>query len=341
MHLNLGDRGIILGATAAAATGGILTAFVWYKRWKSSRPPEKWVKIGEVGGLYLYPIKSCKAIKAKALECTELGCKLGELRDRMFVVVNEEGTFVTGREYPQLTQVEASMNEGKFRLCCASHAETVDIDFHALEGSPQKVRIWNAPAEGIDCGDAAARWLSRLVLLRDSGLRLLYYGDRTAPKGMNPKLKKALKLTGKDFKGTDASFFSDAAAYHLISEVSVGELNGRLENENVSPLNFRPNIVVRGEKLFPFEEDNWDWVKIGDVVFRFLSPCGRCLFTTIDPENSNKSDKYEPVTTLKKYRFMRNSVVRDVFKSPAMGIYLGARSTGSVSVGDDVMIPLS
>lgn len=68
--------------------------------------------------------------------------------------------------------------------------------------------------------------------------------------------------------------FSDAMSFHLVNEASVADLNSRLDNP-VSARNFRPNIIVAGEKLLPYEEDNWDWVKIGDVVFRVLAPCTR------------------------------------------------------------------
>lgn len=38
---------------------------------------------------------------------------------------------------------------------------------------------------------------------------------------------------------------------------------------------------------------------------------------------------------------MRNWILRDVYKTPAMGIYLGSRTTGVIAVGDDVSIPAS
>lgn len=69
--------------------------------------------------------------------------------------------------------------------------------------------------------------------------------------------------------------FTGKASFHLISQASIDELQSRITDRTVRALNFRPNLVVKGEKLIPFEEDKWKWVKIGDVIFRQLSPCFR------------------------------------------------------------------
>jgi len=61
-------------------------------------------------------------------------------------------------------------------------------------------------------------------------------------------------------------------SFQIINHQSVRDLNWRLEEAPVDPRNFRPNIIVDGEKLLPYEEDHWEWVKIGEVVFRVVSP---------------------------------------------------------------------
>lgn len=62
------------------------------------------------------------------------------------------------------------------------------------------------------------------------------------------------------------------AGYMLLSEESVEDLNKRLEKP-VPPKQFRPNIVIKGAA--PYAEDSWDYVKIGDVIFRNIKPCTR------------------------------------------------------------------
>ena len=90
-------------------------------------------------------------------------------------------------------------------------------------------------------------------------------------------------------------------SYTLQNEASIQDLNERLKDP-VVPLNFRPNFVMKGPKAF--EEDNWEWVKIGEIVFRKAKPCTRCIFTTIDPETGEKHPKYEPLKTLRKSVFL-------------------------------------
>lgn len=90
--------------------------------------------------------------------------------------------------------------------------------------------------------------------------------------------------------------YPDATSYTLISESSIADLNSRLENP-VSAQYFRNNFVVKGTQAF--EEDEWDWVRIGNVVFKNVKPCTRCIFTTVDPETGLKNKKTEPLKTLK------------------------------------------
>lgn len=92
--------------------------------------------------------------------------------------------------------------------------------------------------------------------------------------------------------------YPDSTSYCLINEGSVTELNTRLEDP-VTPERFRPNFVVKGS--IAYEEDSWGWIKIGDVMFKTVRPCTRCIFTTVDPETGKKNPKAEPLKTLKRF----------------------------------------
>lgn len=92
--------------------------------------------------------------------------------------------------------------------------------------------------------------------------------------------------------------YPDATSYSLVTEASITDLNSRLE-EPITSQQFRMNFLVKGTAAY--EEDKWDWVKIGDVILRNIMPCTRCIFTTIDPETGTKHSKAEPLKTLKRY----------------------------------------
>jgi uncharacterized protein YcbX len=70
--------------------------------------------------------------------------------------------------------------------------------------------------------------------------------------------------------------------------------------------------VVKGATAY--EEDKWDWMKIGNVILRNVKPCTRCIFTTVDPETGTKNAKVEPLKTLKRY--VENTSLRDDTQKP-------------------------
>jgi uncharacterized protein YcbX len=61
---------------------------------------------------------------------------------------------------------------------------------------------------------------------------------------------------------------------------------------------FRPNVVVRGAPAWA--EDGWRRIRIGDVTFRVVKGCDRCVLTMIDPETLAKTK--EPIATLARHR---------------------------------------
>jgi len=88
---------------------------------------------------------------------------------------------------------------------------------------------------------------------------------------------------------------------------------------------FRPNLVVAGAT--PFAEDMWKRVRIGNIVFRVVKPCERCIIPTVDPEVGVFAGK-EPLRTLATYRKVGSKVL--------LGQNLIAEGMGVLHVGDSV-----
>jgi uncharacterized protein len=86
-----------------------------------------------------------------------------------------------------------------------------------------------------------------------------------------------------------------------------------------------PNIVVSGAA--PWAEDCWRRIRIGDVLFRVVKPCDRCIVTTIDPETGQCPDKTEPLRTLGKFR-------RDQRGRVMFGQNLIPENAGRIAAGD-------
>lgn len=332
------DRARLAYVTAAAVGAGTVMVFLWWwwTRKQGEKPPSKWRKVGELSDLVAFPIKSLGPIRLTSMECTPLGLKSGWLRDRSLMVIDLEGHFVTARQQPKMVQVSPTIEDSILTLQ-APGMMSISIDLSRIRGKWFLTAVWGHAVPALDCGEEIARWLSRFIFQEDTGLRLVYYPLDRARREVRRK-SAAFPL----LKAEDSGAYPDATSYCLINEVSVNDLNTKLD-EPVVTQNFRPNFVVKG--AIAYDEDTWDWVKIGDVVFRNVMPCTRCILTTVDPETGTKNANAEPLKTLKTYRQIQDSNIRRfVGESPVMGIHLALRDKRqkiSVKLGDPIYVGVS
>lgn len=207
-------------------------------------------------------------IRLDEFECVQIGLQKDNVRDRTFMVVDKDGNFVTGRQYPKLVQV-APKFEGDYMRLSAPGMIDLSVDVaRLLTIQPIKAKVWGQTVDAVDAGEEAARWFSRYLLQEDFGLRFVFY-PMSFPTREVRETNKIFPTLKKD----DAGALHDATSFVLINESSINDLNSRIKNP-VTPSQFRPNFVIKGPSAF--EEDNWKWVKIGDeVIFRNVKPCTR------------------------------------------------------------------
>lgn len=241
------------------------------------------------------------------------------------MVVTSEGEFVTARKYPKLVLAMPEIT-GDIMKLTAPGMSSVEIYFlEMLNRDQTKAVVWGESVNVHDAGEDAALWFSRFILNEDSGLRLVFYPLLKPTRDVREKNKKFETAIPED-----TGALHDATSFMLINEHSIEELNSRIEND-VTALRFRPNFVIRGATAFA--EDNWKWVKIGEVIFKNVKPCTRCGFTNIDPHSGERSLDNEPMKTLKSYRQFEN-----IGESPVMGIHLGIRMQGKIKLNDAVYV---
>merc|ERR1719186_2217142 len=87
-------------ATIVAIGAGLAVSLViWAKR-------KRWVKVGHVEELYIFPLKSGAAVESDVLKFESMGPRLGEMIDRGFAVANS-GTYTVNdtHSYPRLCLV--------------------------------------------------------------------------------------------------------------------------------------------------------------------------------------------------------------------------------------------
>lgn len=183
------------------------------------------------------------------------------------VVRSSTGEFITARTYPPLVQIMPKIEENIMTLSAPGMID-IQIDFKKLRATPpNKASVWSQSVNVVDAGEDAAQWFSRFILKEDFGLRLVFYYDDKPTREVREK--NAIFETAIP---DDTGALHDATSFMLINEGSIADLNTKIKKP-VTPLQFRPNIVIKGPQAFA--EDSWKWVKIGDTVFRNVKPCTR------------------------------------------------------------------
>jgi len=71
--------------------------------------------------IYIYPIKSVKAISQPAAQVEEKGLSF----DRRYMLIDLNGDFITGRTHPQLTQIDVQFTQKKLQLNAPNMAQLV------------------------------------------------------------------------------------------------------------------------------------------------------------------------------------------------------------------------
>jgi hypothetical protein len=261
-----------------------------------------------VQDLYIYPIKSLGGIRLETAEALQRGFRF----DRRWMLVDENGKFITQRVEHQLALLATQITGGKLQIYHQRSPENkLDIDFDQHFTSSINVSIWDDSVEATHVNKEIDIWFStvlnkpcKLIFMREDGLRPVSEAD--------------------SFNDVHVSF-ADAFPYMLISQASLDDLNSRLAQP--VPMNrFRPNLVISGTGAF--EEDTWSEIKIGEVCFKVVKPCARCILTTVDQETGIKG--LEPLQTLSRFRKVENKVL--------FGQNLVALNEGVIRVNDSVEI---
>lgn len=279
--------------------------------------------------MWIFPIKSCGPIVLNEFECGKLGPMKGYLRDRTFMVVRAANNeFVTARTYPRMVLITPKIKNEHILTLNAPGMDEIEIDIKKLYELKDQIiaSVWHNKAKVVDCGDEIAAWFSKFILEKDEGFRLVFYPSNDPKENF---VKKPKKFSSAD--RIDSGSLQDETSYMVMNTSSFDDLNSKLEKP-ITPLQFRPNFVMKGPAAW--EEDNFKWVKVGnDAVFKRIEPCLRCMLTTIDPITGVRDKGEQPLKTLKTFRVFKN-----IGSSPVFGVHLGIRSPGKVRTGDPIYI---
>ena len=258
-----------------------------------------------VSGIFVYPVKSTAGIAVSEARVEHRGMA----GDRRWAVTDAFGDCLTAREFPKLLRIRAQTRASGMELS-APGMPALEVSVPAADAGRLTVTVWNDRCAGLRAAVQADDWLSRFLGLP---CRLVY-------------MDAACVRPFAGAAGDGEVSFADNAPLLFISSASLDDLNRRL----ASPLDmrrFRPNLVAAGTGAYA--EDDWNRIRVGDVVFRGIERCDRCAVTTIDPDSVEKHPQQEPLRTLSRYR-----------RAADGGVYFGRNlkpeRLGRIRLGDPV-----
>ena len=231
--------------------------------------------------LNFYPLKSARGIQKDRVRLAATGFEW----DRHWMVVREDGTFLTQRTHPSLTHIVTELT-GEGLILTAAGFEPLLLPLEP-QGAGRPVRIWKDSCEGLDQGDAAAAWVSAVIAEPVRVVRIPATPRRRA---------------SPEFAGPHASplAFPDGYPVLVCNRASLDDLNGRLPA--VLPMDrFRPNLVLDG--LPPFAEDRIAAIEIGPITLTLVKPCTRCIIPSTDQRTGIRG--LDPLPVLRTFRFDR------------------------------------
>jgi uncharacterized protein YcbX len=250
-----------------------------------------------------YPVKG---LRGRSLPEAEVE-RIGFAGDRRWMIVDEQGKFLTQRQHPKLAQVGVFPSSTGVSL---SHAAlgVIDISFPDERAPIIMAVIWRdtVPAR---LAEPAGAYLSEFL---QKPVRLVYLHEPAA-RPVNPAFGRP----------EDRVSFADAFPMLLTSTASLDDLNRRL-GAPVSMDRFRPSLVIEGAPAWA--EDTWRRVRIGGLEFRIVKPCGRCAVPTLDPMTGEALAGNEPIGTLASFHRAADGEV--IFGQNAIPDEIGALRLG-------------
>lgn len=261
-----------------------------------------------LGSIHRYPVKSCRG-ESLASAVVE---PWGLAGDRRWMVVDEDGTFVTARSAQKLLTVRADLTADGLRLSAPGRAVLDVARPGAATAGRVAVRLWTSALDLAAAGAEADAWFSGLL---GRPVRLVHLDDPTA------------RRTDPTFTGpADRVSLADGYPLLLTTTASLRALDELVAGAAVdgaapAPLpmhRFRPNVVVEGAQ--PWVEDTWRVLRVGDVTFRMVKACGRCVMTTLEPDHAtgDVAKGKEPLQTLARTRRTGKGVLFGVNLVPVL-----------------------
>ncbi len=273
-----------------------------------------------VAGLFVFPIKSCAAMRVRRWPVNRCTGKLAF--DREFALIDSSGAAMRLHSYPKMSQIESTIDLERsiMTVTAPGHVNLVlSLDKSAdsalgVSATPRDVEVCGALCTGkVWGGPKASSWFSSVLGIRCWLARHCERVDQTA-----------IGHSGKDS-------YSNEAALLVVSQRSISLLNSVIVSQGwgqqVDSRHFRPNIVIstlssdenndnQNEsvennddpgRIHP--EDSWTKILIScegtELELSAIGKCARCQMVDIDPTSGMKGNT---LRALAQYRRERGKI---------------------------------
>ncbi|MEV6977795.1 MOSC N-terminal beta barrel domain-containing protein [Kitasatospora sp. NPDC093806] len=241
----------------------------------------------QLTGLHVYPVKSMYRLSPESVAVEPWGLA----GDRRWMLADATGRFVSQREDASIGQVRTELTATGSLVLTTPGGARAEIPAPSLAaGDPvSEVEVWGARFPAAEAAKEAQLWIAEHV----GDYRLVHLDDPRA-RPADPKFSEP----------GDTVSMADGYPLLLANTASLDALNELIATEHpesAQPLpmeRFRPNVVVSGDAAWA--EDGWRRIRIGELTFRVVKPCGRCVITTTDQESGERRGP-EPLRTLARH----------------------------------------
>lgn len=263
-----------------------------------------------VAALNIFPLKSARGIGLGESHVDAFGLA----GDRRWMVTDPNGKFVTQRELPQLAQISTHATKDGLTLRLGTD-EPLHASF-AADRPRADVVIWDSSVNVAVADDAINQTLSRWM---GRPLQLVHFDEQST------------RIASVTWVGEETPVaFGDGYQVLITNTASLNALNENMAANGETTVGmdrFRANIVL--EHDIAWAEDGWDAVRIGEVLFRLVKPCARCIMTTQD-QTTGSREIASPMPAMGRIRMSADRSV----PGPLFGWNAVPVGSGIIKLGD-------
>jgi len=269
-----------------------------------------------IQSLHIYPVKGMPGIEVQKAKLEPEGFQY----DRRWMLVDEEGVFISQRNLPEL--VAAKINLEGTSLSIEINETQISVEYNRYSDVILDVSVFENEMKANEVDSVISKKLSTAL---NKAVKLVQVSKISNRIKDFSKHIEHWKIDRTSIPQSTKVSFADGYPYLIIGSASLELLNAKL-SEPLKADRFRANIIV--DTSMPHIEDSWKKISAGDQKLLGIKSCARCEVVTIDQQDGNRGK--EPLRTLNKYRKVDNGIF--------FGLNAMSLTEGYVEVGDTLSI---